>query len=961
MGPYKATCARAVIGGAELYRWLNALCNPGDIVWTKKPPDWDEILSPSPGNLLAGYKSGDILQLAPDCLQSETLDVHKEKFKTAWGVCEFNSTDWSFIMGSTPPNVSSSDSTWLDTQCFCNSLTKLPLDCSSGLDPTKELLWWNATCGYKPSLFPEKNWEDGLIVSNDSYANSISLPSCVEVSANCSENLGTIQAKCTSERCFVDSDGFCSSTGTYLEQDEFCGLAHYKKTCPNACTTGLGPTENLLWWNSTCGDQDLPNNWKDLLIVGLPSNAYLNGSIEAPSCAASQDSCNNYIISLQDKCSSTRCILDADDQCTSNATFLNQECFCAPLGFDTGCPGACPGACKAWDEQQTFRSWVFNECRNLTGWGGLHYSQLDSNGVVWIANDFIPWDWRVKPDQCPNGLEADYQCPSNAAKLGSFAAANAAMLIAVPLIGRRTFINKITMGLFGRADSKFWTTSAIIVVLLHLLGNLINAALVRATPGFGHVPIGYLMLLWCTRPRVAWFSVFLINFQAPQAMYFSVAASSLLAELVLQLISLYYMVLVASFAAKKGYYHEGKLDGLPWKNHALTMYAGALLWLIIIVFALGAMAWSAFNVNKIISEVGHEVVQVKLRNLGKAQNARKAARDARKSHNVAIELQRKIIARMNWLTNEAYENGEILVGPRPTGPLGAEYNSWHALLNNCSALATCWADIGQQVSQIPVDTNAELMYRKQQLGVKDLWAAQKRLASLRTSSEWQGPERYNNMRRAILAYSARYRGHLDTRLAASTARRNDAKQWLRSVPEAARPPVADHVQAPAEAQVQERKWKWKEMKANLWFRTKAKLLPSPKKDLHLGQSWNEAGKSWQHLVDAWEQVVQSWRDEMQILAQSTETTTAGPSSPRDEESGKRYILQSLRKQQVRNRLSSVPRIVFLGMVLCWIAQWCFWAGFIELAGDEFCPPRLSSIIGVWIGFSITGELYPRLH
>jgi hypothetical protein len=67
-------------------------------------------------------------------------------------------------------------------------------------------------------------------------------------------------------------------------------------------------------------------------------------------------------------------------------------------------------------------------------------------------------------------------------------------------------------------------------------------------------------------------------------------------------------------------------------------------------------------------------------------------------------------------------------------------------------------------------------------------------------------------------------------------------------------------------------------------------------------------------------------------------------------------------------------IVCILMTLVWIAQWLFWAGFVELAADEyvqpnlhrvteslieshrFCVPKLGSITGVWIVFSIVGKL-----
>lgn len=58
-----------------------------------------------------------------------------------------------------------------------------------------------------------------------------------------------------------------------------------------------------------------------------------------------------------------------------------------------------------------------------------------------------------------------------------------------------------------------------------MVANLINALLVRNTPGFENVPVGALVLLWSTRPRIAWVATALIAVEKEKSMYLSLGAS----------------------------------------------------------------------------------------------------------------------------------------------------------------------------------------------------------------------------------------------------------------------------------------------------------------------------------------------------------------------------------------------------------------------------------------------------
>ena len=45
------------------------------------------------------------------------------------------------------------------------------------------------------------------------------------------------------------------------------------------------------------------------------------------------------------------------------------------------------------------------------------------------------------------------------------------------------------------------------------------------------------------------------------------------------------------------------------------------------------------------------------------------------------------------------------------------------------------------------------------------------------------------------------------------------------------------------------------------------------------------------------------------------------------------------------------------LILPWIGQWLFWAGFLRLAGDTFCPPKLWTNTTVWTVCSALGAFF----
>ena len=64
--------------------------------------------------------------------------------------------------------------------------------------------------------------------------------------------------------------------------------------------------------------------------------------------------------------------------------------------------------------------------------------------------------------------------------------------------------------------------------------------------------------------------------------------------------------------------------------------------------------------------------------------------------------------------------------------------------------------------------------------------------------------------------------------------------------------------------------------------------------------------------------------------------------------------RSLLLMDFRPNLLNHVRSLVLMLLLSWTGQWLFWTGFLRLAGDTFCPPKLWTNTTVWSVFSALG-------
>jgi len=305
----------------------------------------------------------------------------------------------------------------------------------------------------------------------------------------------------------------------------------------------------------------------------------LRNTLQLPECAS--DACLNAEV-LAEKCGSMQCTVSIfwGSFCLSQAFLINSTCAQGGGIFNYT---TCSESCTLSRERPLLLQW-FNQT-----WGNAAWEEGGALPANWttllspVYDDLLPWKWAVH-----GGTGS--KCPSSSEKLGAFAAINVAMALAVPLLGRRTIVNKITFGMLGRKDTATFMLLGPLGGVLHILSNMVNAFLVNKTSGLSSKQVAELIFLWDTRPRFGWFiALSLTGYQSPQQLYLASGASIMLAELIMQLCSMYAMGYTAQHARLQGFYTgDGRVQTHPQGIDALIMYAGAILWLVVMVFAFAA-------------------------------------------------------------------------------------------------------------------------------------------------------------------------------------------------------------------------------------------------------------------------------------------------------------------------------------------------------------------------------------
>ena len=431
-------------------------------------------------------------------------------------------------------------------------------------------------------------------------------------STGCAMNRTALQRNCRPSSTFVNTTAFCA------------GLADTSRCSPFDCLVPPGPAKLLSWVDSVCNTTDLHSRWSNSNSQRSQIFSHLISvdSFKAPSCSRSCQSLSDlYNASLfSEPCADK----DNKGNCRDSGKFVNTTQYCSGLA---GVTDYCPNACTYGNEPRSLFSFLNTTCTLgapvMMGWRNTTLAKEEKWLAQWIPS-LLPWDWAVQShahaiEPSSRGIQITDPmasstpyisvrssgagtCPtSTSQKLGVFAAVNVMSACLLPILGRRTFVQKVTFGLGGRMGSRGWYLLGFAAACMQIASNVINAYIIRITPGYEHISFTALALLWCTRPRLSWLAVFLASYQADKGMYLNSAASAITTEAILQSLGAVYFGISANYARKRGFYLVKHLDPYPRGKSAHIMYSGALLWLIVLIFTLGACVSSMVGLNTVIS------------------------------------------------------------------------------------------------------------------------------------------------------------------------------------------------------------------------------------------------------------------------------------------------------------------------------------------------------------------------
>ncbi|KAH8906645.1 hypothetical protein BR93DRAFT_978207 [Coniochaeta sp. PMI_546] len=275
------------------------------------------------------------------------------------------------------------------------------------------------------------------------------------------------------------------------------------------------------------------------------------------------------------------CVSKIKDFCPSVYTVI-QDTFDQPIATYQVCNTIhdthCPGVCATGPDRQAWVQWLTWACAQVAGF----------NFSTWVDNDdsttfayqyFIPWEWTVEP------LDATATCPSPSSILLSFAVVNIVVALSGIVLGRRTVVERLTFGIFGKLESHLWPLMVLLNIGINVLGNYINAIQVLRQ---STAPIWEVILFWFTRPRLSWLSTLLARTNDKRELYISVAASAFLVEVVLQAAGSYYLGFTVHHGVRNNIYKDGPTSFyfVPNYNQVFLMYVGAALWIATVWFIL---------------------------------------------------------------------------------------------------------------------------------------------------------------------------------------------------------------------------------------------------------------------------------------------------------------------------------------------------------------------------------------
>jgi hypothetical protein len=382
--------------------------------------------------------------------------------------------------------------------------------------------------------------------------------------------------------------------GDYFDKECFCG-AFIENLEDKPCSDlgRLEITKERLWINAICGPASLPRNWRSSLqttgFAYIPTEDW-----RWPTCVMDMP---KQVIKLTDQCATDACELDSSGYCKVKRA-VDRACFCHGIRYDT-----CGGTCQTFETRIDYVNWLHKLCGNVQDWNGLPENWRNLTNLSPL--ELIPWEWTITPSDGHITLpiadlgpvETARKCASTKWKRRVFALINLTTALAV-FLSRGKGMHQYVRSFTWHPHPWGWVLAGISIVALQLVANWINAFLIQETPGYEDVPLFELMVFWCTMPRLTWLPILLVGIQPFEAINFSAAASSLLAEMILHTLSSYHMIATVYYGIKHDFY-LGSLEDAKRGSAVKTMYVGALLWLVVILAAFVAFLRAVRRMNRL--------------------------------------------------------------------------------------------------------------------------------------------------------------------------------------------------------------------------------------------------------------------------------------------------------------------------------------------------------------------------
>lgn len=493
-----------------------------------------------------------------------------------------------------------------------------------------------------------------------------------------------------------------------------------------------------------------------------------------------------------------------------------------------------------------------------------------------------------------------------------------------------------------------WSFPVIMGLLLaglQLGFNFWVAHIIKSAPGYNDVPLARLALLFCCRPRLSWLSCLLAlasdkrlektfkftpggdGVWAARLVLSSVAVSSAVAEAIMQLLGSYFLGTTANIGRQRGFFIMHQLRPKMWGRDARRMYIGALCWvmlcipLVVVWFLVALFSGIVFHAVSSWREKIFHFLKEKTLDHNLPKFVTKVVDKIDPGHDLTTVEAPSTQAETHDLPREYFAPDQPYRGrPRepftdqPTrynGPASSDLfqNDLPMRVRN-EGSRTQHPQLTQRFDFEDQPMRVQQSAYQTQRAISGGYAYPPSAVQRRTPSGGQyGALAQNDHDQEIDSSSTTYANNLSVvqrRVGGgsqyqSLAQIDDAETMVGTDDQ----PFAVHKPSPLRGEIT-RPSRYGSSSATLLATTADPVTHTKIPSSIADQSSNDSSRRRADYKDNVNWRWQGWE---------TKIIWAG---------------------------------AFLGM-LAYAAQWVFWDGFIKVAGDRFCPPKLGTVSGVWGG------------